>query len=118
METTEFETGLRGSRSLPIPDSVAASLPSSAKATVVVCVDPDPGDREWRQASYEQFLRDDSEEDAQRVMEMRPKRFGRFSLTIHPEKTKLAKFDKPASRTEAVSGNGTCDLLGFTHSLA
>lgn len=64
MKTIEFETQLRGSRALRIPDNVAASLPSSGKATVLVCVDFDPADHEWRRASYEQFLRDDSEEDA------------------------------------------------------
>ena len=55
------------------------------------------------------------EEDARRVMEVLPKRFGRYHLTIHPEKTKLVKFGKPASRTEAASGNDTFDFLGFTH---
>ena len=64
MKTIEFETELTGEGSLRIPESVAASLPSSGKATVVVCINIDPGDQEWRQASYEQFLRDDSEEDA------------------------------------------------------
>lgn len=64
MKTIEFETELRGNKNLPIPDNVAASLPSRGKATVLVCVDLDPGDHEWRKASYEQFLRDDSEKDA------------------------------------------------------
>ena len=64
MKTIEFETELRGTRSLRIPDNVAASLPSSGKAKVLVCVDFDAADHEWRTASYEQFLRDDSEEDA------------------------------------------------------
>ena len=64
MKTIEFETELKGSRSLLIPDSVAAALPSTGKATVLICVDLDPSDQEWRKASYEQFLRDDSAEDA------------------------------------------------------
>ena len=62
MKKVEFETELKGDKTLRIPDSVAASLPSSGKATVLVCVDLDPEDREWREASYAQFLRDDSEE--------------------------------------------------------
>jgi len=41
------------------------------------------------------------EADARRVMEVLPKRFSRFSLTIHPEKTEKE--------------NGTFDFLGFTH---
>ena len=49
---------------MTIPRGVAASLPSSGKATVLVCVDMDPGDDEWRKASYELFLRDDAEDDA------------------------------------------------------
>jgi len=64
MKTIEFETELRGLRSLQIPTTVFDYLPSSGKAIVQVYVDLDPEDREWRKASYEQFLRDDSDEDA------------------------------------------------------
>ncbi|MEA1929172.1 MAG: hypothetical protein U9N73_13280 [Candidatus Auribacterota bacterium] len=64
MKTIEFETELRGSRSLQIPATVFDYLPSSGKAIVQVYVDLDPEDHEWRKASYEQFLRDDSDEDA------------------------------------------------------
>jgi group II intron reverse transcriptase/maturase len=38
------------------------------------------------------------EEDARRVMNVSPKRFGRFGLTIHPEKTVLTRFSKPHGR--------------------
>jgi len=55
------------------------------------------------------------EEDARRVMGVLPKRFARYKLTIHPEKTKLVRFGKPASRKESKCGNGTFDFLGFTH---
>jgi group II intron reverse transcriptase/maturase len=55
------------------------------------------------------------EEDAHRVMEVLPKRFGRFSLTIHPEKTVLLEFKRPASRENSAKGKGTFDFLGFTH---
>jgi len=64
MKTLEFETELRGDGRLTMPDRVAASLPRSGKATVLVCVDLDPEDEAWRAASYRYFLRDDSEEDA------------------------------------------------------
>ena len=55
------------------------------------------------------------EKDARRVMEVLPKRFGRFGLTIHPEKTRLIKFRKPGSREKKARVNGTFDFLGFTH---
>jgi hypothetical protein len=58
--------------------------------------------------------------DAQRVMEVVPKRFGKYGLTVHPTKTKLVPFRPPSSTTK--DGNrtpddrpGTFDLLGFTH---
>jgi RNA-directed DNA polymerase len=55
------------------------------------------------------------EDDARRVMAVLPKRFARFGLTIHPQKTRLVDFRKPARRGEAGIGNGTCEFLGFTH---
>lgn len=58
--------------------------------------------------------------DAQRVMEVVPKRFGRFGLTAHPTKTKLVPFRPPPSRPHDGNGpranrRGTFDLLGFSH---
>jgi hypothetical protein len=59
------------------------------------------------------------ERDAHRVMEVVPKRFGKYGLTVHPTKTKLVPFRPPSST--ASSGDeppqrpGTFDLLGFTH---
>jgi hypothetical protein len=64
MKAVEFETELRSDKCLAIPDRVAASLPSSGKATVLVLVNLDPEDAAWREASYKQFLRDESHEDA------------------------------------------------------
>jgi group II intron reverse transcriptase/maturase len=60
------------------------------------------------------------EEDARRVQGVLPKRFGKFGLTVHPEKTRLVPFARPsggANRGEPGSGNrpGTFDFLGFTH---
>ena len=60
--TIEFETELTGSRSLSVPPEI--TLPTTGKVTVVVFVDMDPEDAAWRKAAYEQFLSDDSEEDA------------------------------------------------------
>ena len=35
------------------------------------------------------------DEDARRVMGVLPKRFGKYGLTIHPDKTRLVPFRKP-----------------------
>ena len=48
-------------------------------------------------------------------MNVLPKRFGRFGLTIHPEKTVLTRFSKPNGRGNSAKSNGTFDFLGFTH---
>lgn len=57
----------------------------------------------------------DLEEDARRVMDVLPKRFNRFKLTIHPEKTVLVEFKPPPLRKKLDAGKGTFDFLGFTH---
>ncbi len=49
--------------------------------------------------------------DAERLMEILPKRFSRFELSLHPEKTRLIPFGKP---TSGGKGKGTFDFLGFT----
>jgi RNA-directed DNA polymerase len=60
------------------------------------------------------------EEDARRVMDVLPKRFEKYGLTLHPEKTRLVPFERPADRPERPGPQertpaGTFDLLGFTH---
>ncbi len=55
------------------------------------------------------------EADARRVLEVLPKRFSRFKLTIHPEKTKLVRFTQPSADEKTEKDNGTFDFLGFTH---
>lgn len=56
------------------------------------------------------------EEDARRVLEVLPKRFGKYGLTLHPDKTRLVTFHRPASgNQQAQPRPGTFDLLGFTH---
>jgi RNA-directed DNA polymerase len=58
--------------------------------------------------------------DARRVMEVIPKRFSKYGLTIHPTKSRLVPF-RPSSpwanddRGEPDEPAGTFDLLGFTH---
>lgn len=55
------------------------------------------------------------EEDARRVLEVLPKRFERFGLTIHPDKTRLVEFKKPREPRDPSGGPGNFDFLGFTH---
>ena len=55
------------------------------------------------------------EADAQRTMAVLPKRFGRFGLSIHPEKTVMIEFRRPVARKASGDGNGTFDFLGLTH---
>lgn len=54
-------------------------------------------------------------EDAERVFEVLPKRFGKYGLTLHPEKTRLVPFHRPDRDDGGGDGPGTFDLLGFTH---
>lgn len=65
------------------------------------------------------------EDDARRVMEVLPKRLGKYGLTLHPEKTRLVRFQRPRSSpgsgragrvdAECRARPGTFVLLGFTH---
>lgn len=55
------------------------------------------------------------EADARRVLEVLSKRFERFGLTLHPDKTRLVKFQHPDRGEDDGSGPRTFDLLGFTH---
>ncbi len=55
-----------------------------------------------------------SEKDARRVLDVLPKRFGKYGLTLHPEKTRLVEFQRP-SRRPGGDRPETFDLLGFTH---
>ena len=60
------------------------------------------------------------EADARKVMEVLPKRFEKYSLTLHPEKTRLVPFERPPDRPKRADSRagtpaGSFDLLGFTH---
>ncbi|HWT80630.1 MAG TPA: reverse transcriptase domain-containing protein, partial [Candidatus Methylomirabilis sp.] len=60
------------------------------------------------------------EEDARRVLAVLPKRFAKYGLTIHPDKTRLVPFERPERGpkhpgTQARELPGTFDFLGFTH---
>lgn len=56
----------------------------------------------------------ESQEDAERVMEVLRKRMGRYGLTLHPEKTRLLPFRRPPMKQKGGKGPATFDLLGFT----
>lgn len=56
------------------------------------------------------------EDDAQRVADVLPKRFAKYGLKLHPEKTRLVPFGVPGPTTRSRQGRGaTFDFLGFTH---
>lgn len=50
------------------------------------------------------------ETDARRVLDVLPKRFGKYGLTLHPTKTRLIDFRGPSD-----GNGGSFDVLGFTH---
>jgi hypothetical protein len=64
MNAIEFTTELNGACVLAIPQELAVQLPKSGRARVIVLTDDDTDDGQWRLASYQQFLRDDSSEDS------------------------------------------------------
>ena len=53
------------------------------------------------------------ESDTARIMDVLPKRFSRYGLTLHPTKTRVIMFRKPTSKANR-KGKGTFDFLGFT----
>ena len=60
------------------------------------------------------------EDDAQRIMEVLPKRMSKYGLTVHPEKTRLIRFHPDESNDSEAgardsSSPTTFDFLGFTH---
>jgi group II intron reverse transcriptase/maturase len=60
------------------------------------------------------------EGDARRVLDVLPKRFGRYGLTLHPTKTRLVRFTRPPRQAPPSGGDrghgpSSFDLLGFTH---
>ena len=52
--------------------------------------------------------------DAERMMAVLPKRMARFGLALHPDKTRLLSFGRPA-KGSTVRCSTTFDFLGFTH---
>jgi len=56
-----------------------------------------------------------NKDDARRVHEVLPKRFEKYGLTLHPEKTRLVAFRRPDRASKDDDDPGSFDLLGFTH---
>jgi len=59
-------------------------------------------------------------DDAQRIMAVLPKRMSKYGLTVHPEKTRLVRFQPPQAQSSDTEGREppeptTFDFLGFTH---
>lgn len=55
--------------------------------------------------------------DAQRVLEVLPKRFARYGLRLHPVKTRQVRFERPKGNDRVRSSDRpeTFDFLGLTH---
>jgi hypothetical protein len=59
-------------------------------------------------------------EDAMKVLRVLPKRFAKYGLTLHPEKTRLVELGRKALAQAERTGRklDTFDFLGFTHKAA
>jgi RNA-directed DNA polymerase len=55
--------------------------------------------------------------DAEKVLAVLPKRFEKYGLTLHPEKTRLIEFGRYAARSARKQGKkpATFNFLGFVH---
>jgi RNA-directed DNA polymerase len=76
-----------------------------------------------RGEAYEIRFADDAilcfqhKEDAEKVLRVLPKRFAKYGLTLHPEKTRLIEFGRFAAGNAKRRGKKpeTFNFLGFTH---
>lgn len=57
----------------------------------------------------------ESKWDAERFLAVLPKRFGKYGLTLHPDKTRMVSFQRPDRVVNDEDRPGTFDFLGFTH---
>ncbi len=57
----------------------------------------------------------DREDSARRVMAVLPKRFEKYGLRLHPEKTRLLSFNNPDIDKPRAQRARSFDFLGFTH---
>ncbi|HYI11583.1 MAG TPA: group II intron reverse transcriptase/maturase [Thermoanaerobaculia bacterium] len=54
------------------------------------------------------------EDDARKIAEVLPKRFAKYGLQLHPDKTRLLRYEPPG-RDSGGDEPRTFDFLGFTH---
>ena len=64
MHAVEFITELGTEPLVTIPHEIAEQLPKAGQARVIILTTDDPEDSQWQQAALQQFMRDDSQEDA------------------------------------------------------
>ncbi len=64
MQAVEFTIELNNKAVVAIPLEVAAQLPATGVARVIILTGNDDEERQWRLGAYEQFARDDSPGDA------------------------------------------------------
>ena len=64
MKQIEFYTELQDKPFLAVPQEVAAKLPKSGHAKVILLLPEDAEDEEWLAVAYEQFMREDKPEDS------------------------------------------------------
>jgi RNA-directed DNA polymerase len=57
----------------------------------------------------------DGKQDAEQFLADLPKRFGKYGLTLHPDKTRMVAFQRPDRVDDDADGPGTFNFLGFTH---
>jgi len=61
----------------------------------------------------------ETEVDARRVLDVLSKRFGKYGLRLHPDKTRLVRFTKPRGGPKPPGSDddhpGSFELLGFRH---
>lgn len=63
MTMIEFETELDGKNYLTLPEKVASQLPKTGHAKIIVLLEGDPDDVNWRSVAYAHFMREDDPED-------------------------------------------------------
>ena len=64
IEPVEFTVELKGQPVVTVPAEIAAELPKSGLARVIIVTRDDCHDAEWHRATCEQFVHDDAPEDA------------------------------------------------------
>jgi len=74
------------------------------------------GDTEMIRFADDIILVFQREDDARRVMAVIGKRFAKYGLKLHPDKTRLLSFKRPPRRAKRPdSKTGSFDFLGFAH---